>query len=239
MKGDVRINQDKKRFTLIELLVVIAIIAILASMLLPALNNAREHAKLTKCLSNLKQIHTAASLYSNDYSIYRIPDQAFGTSYWQNTLVDNKYIPQPKEWSSYKPGGLLACDSEKLETYGSNTVYKTWYRTHYGLNIFLSLQPGTSNAYQRWHPNELVPFPSKMMYFTEKIPTYATYHSGRSVLGDNTSFKHQGKMSFVYVDGHAGSGGINKVPVNEVTTSYPAYYFWSVRNYRNIGYLDF
>ena len=59
-------SQDRRLFTLIELLVVIAIIAILAAMLLPALSTARDSARTSYCLNNLKEIGLAFTAYAND-----------------------------------------------------------------------------------------------------------------------------------------------------------------------------
>lgn len=72
-------NQKQKSFTLIELLVVIAIIAILAALLLPTLNRARETAKAISCTNNLKQIGNAMGMYLNDFNDYICPTTPYGT----------------------------------------------------------------------------------------------------------------------------------------------------------------
>lgn len=127
-----------KRFTLIELLVVISIIAILASLLLPALSNARTSARNTSCLNNLKQQAQWAMLYTTDWG-EMLPSRGIGGStYWDSISTTN--------WMD-KSGSLYLGTSKSLpsvftctQAVSSITPFDNYYGTTYGLNQYLGGQ---------------------------------------------------------------------------------------------------
>ena len=103
-------KMSKKRFTLIELLVVIAIIAILAAILLPALQSARERAKAATCVSNLNGLGKASVSYLNDNrSLFPFPastnpaqTNVIRNFLWPTCFIYGKYIPEFRTGSGLK-----------------------------------------------------------------------------------------------------------------------------------------
>ena len=183
-------SQRKRIFTLIELLVVIAIIAILASMLLPALNKARDKAKTAKCISNQKQCGQGLAFYANDYSDY-VPtyeDEQNNTKIqggtWIDLLIYTKSMPDVTVWKNWTGIRLLGARLRSPNTVFScpSTVqsgpWKSWG------NTYQPDQPCTTAGYGLRILGGWGPYYPREIFGNNRIPKYGRLYTPVPYMGD-------------------------------------------------------
>lgn len=196
-------KQERKKwtrdiFTLIELLVVIAIIAILASMLLPALNQARERAKAISCMSKLKQLGLAIQLYANDNYDWMPVEikNSSGSEEWMDLI--NPYLTNR---DTSQVNDFYLCPSN------ANGLAGTW-DSNYGTNGILNYLNQTI-SYNRPLRMTKISSPSRTMI----IMDVANARVMRPLISQFSIalFRHSQRGNVLYADYHGHDIGRDEV----------------------------
>jgi len=215
-----------KSFTLVELLVVIAIIAILASLMLPALNTARDRAKTIKCVSQLKQISQGMISYQNDFQdSYPMVGYVNGVIGWWSQPVDSPWCYQltvnnyfgGDSYLRWKVREHIFCCPTDTSPYGNGSDDAK--KRSYGIASYLVWDNDSST----FTPAKVaaIKTPSAKIAIGETFGTYNFWGGGSAIayymLGEaadkalgghdlGVDYKHSGRQSnFAFCDGHAGT----------------------------------
>ncbi|MEA3400661.1 MAG: prepilin-type N-terminal cleavage/methylation domain-containing protein [Armatimonadota bacterium] len=222
--------RHERGFTLIELLVVIAIIAILAAILFPVFARAREKARQTSCLSNLKQIALGMRMYIEDYDErlpYHYTRPSVGPRYSIIQVV-HPYIKNIDVWDC--PSAALSTrrtssgDPAFLgeRSYGWNHLIFAWYSTKLAkIKKPAETVIAADTCMDSWGPGRLY-YPSFGIGYNEAIATLQ-FPSGCNDSYWNTSAMGD-RPGFNFVPRHNGTGNVNFVDGHAKAFSYSALY---------------
>ncbi len=218
-------QRQKSIFTLIELLVVIAIIAVLASMLLPALNMAREKAKQISCMNQLKSLSTGSMFYNDNNAGY-YPPIGTGTNllaepntYWPNAILGALGLGAPTHVGYGRYMGkarsrLFICPSQQ---FNYDTLKNSERYMSYGMNEYLMYRHFQRDVNGLYLPVKisLVKKPTKTFLFADTYYTPAKKDWGYYIAQySRINARHPGAtqvgtFNLSWCDGHVSSIKIN------------------------------
>ena len=225
-------NRKLTAFTLIELLVVIAIIAILAAMLMPALSKARESARKTSCLGNLRQCASAINGYTSDYKGIFPPhmekrsgaSKSFTSHVAYYAGISNT-IPHPNkgaEGFKMKDFALLHCPQEKksfCETGGTAMV-----ATNYAINGAVTWS-NTDGAILGGVTVQQLKKPTRTMIFLDVNVSKGSCHLANNwytkLSSNYVAYRHSQGVNIAMADGHVEYQLRNEQPNIGMSATHP------------------